>query len=539
MPRSIQKQGAYGPSQPRRGAVSSLLGWAAFLGAAALFASCSQGPTESRQLTDGGGLLVGGGHDSDSFTLESAMAGTTGGGAAGQGDIGPSELQASQAAYAWLTSVATPAEIAPLIAAGVGGTVLNYSVFVEATQGVELFSLFVPDSPADQPRPLLTAFHGAATSHGDIYFRAQQFFVEADQRDWFLIAPLQANLTGPQDVSYASVQSQLHVEVLIDLILKSYAIDRDRLYGVGFSMGGGNALSYAARHRDRRTGAFAALVNHTGSVALSDVHRNAPVSIADVLEVIFGGPPDGPAFEWQRSSLIELDASGALLPGGVHMARNLVSVPIQTWFNTQDSFAYLRNQQMEFSTFMESLPGHRHELITVPGGVGNCFDQHCWGTLDIPAVCDWLEQQTLDRSPLSGTVLMDRDARWGAFDVEMRQSTAFASFEFERRPAQNQLVIEQARNLSRVRASVARLGLTVDGSAGQPLTVSTRGFEGAGTAIELRGFSAAPSFLRRNGVPFGPTCGGSPGSVGWCYDAAEGTVTIRETSNLAVLWSFP
>ncbi|QDV07733.1 hypothetical protein Poly30_32640 [Planctomycetes bacterium Poly30] len=465
------------------------------------------------------------------MTLERAFQGTLGGGG-NLNDIGPAQITQSQAAYAWLTSVATPTEIAPLLAAGVGGTILNYSVFVEATQGVELFSLFVPDSPPSQPRPLLAAFHGAATSHGDIYYRALDFFVEADQRDWFLIAPLQANLTGPMDVSYASVQSQLHVETLIELILDTYAIDRDRIYGAGFSMGGGNALSYAARHRDRRTGALAAVVNHTGSVALADIHANAPPSIAAVMEVIFGGPPSGPVFEWQRSSLIELDAAGSLLPQGKHMAKNLQHVPVQTWFNSQDMFGYLRNQAQQFSTFMQSLGGTQHQMITVPGGIPLCAGQHCWGTLDIGSACDWLALQSLDSNPGAGTVLVDRDSRWANFDVKQRLAGAFSSFEFTINTATNELLVRFPRNVKSLACRPAKLGLSV----GAPLVLRTSSAESAGTAFEMGGYSNAPTSVQRNGVALGATCGGAANAIGWCYDALAETVTIRETSNLSVQW---
>lgn len=447
-------------------------------------------------------------------------------------DIGPAELAQSQAGYAWLSSVATATEIAPLIAAGVGGTILNYSVFVEATGGIELFSLFVPDTDPSVPRPLLTAFHGAGSSHGDIYFRAMDFFVEADQRDWFLIAPLQRNLNGPADTSYASAESQLHVEVLIQLILDTYSIDRDRLYAAGFSMGGGNALSYAARHRDRRSGAISAVVNHTGSVALSNVYVNAPTIVVDIMEGIFGGPPTGPVFEWQRSSLIEVDAAGSLLSQGRHMALNLEHVPVQTWFNSLDNFTYLQAQAQTLHGFISALPAGDHELVTVPGGVPNCVGQHCWDTLDIAAACQWLSAQSLEANPAAGTVLADRDARWGRFDVAQRLQGAFTEFEYTVNPSANLLAITDTGNALSVSVRVQKLGL----DPSQPLFVSTTRMENQGNAIVLRGYTAAPTTVTRNGIFLGPTCGDPPATVGWCYDAQAGTVTIDESSNLSATW---
>ena len=464
-------------------------------------------------------------------TLQSALQGTLPPGATWD-DIGPAEIAQSQVAYARLMSVATPAETAPLIAAGVGGTILTYSVFVPATGSTEFFTLFVPDTDPSLPRPLLTAFHGAGSSHGDIFFRAFDFFVEADQRGWFLIAPLQRNLNGPADVSYGSVASQLHVETLIELILSSYNIDKDRLYAAGFSMGGGNALSYAARHRDRRTGAISAVVNHTGSVALANVYVNAPTIVADIMEGIFGGPPSGPTFEWQRSSLIELDAAGVLMPQGRHMALNLEHVPVQSWVNSADFFTYLQSQTQVFDGFITGLSAGSHQLVTVAGGVPDCINQHCWATLDIPAACQWLSTQSLERNPAAGRVLADRDARWGRFDVEQRQPGSFTEFNFSVDVGSNLVSITDTENASKVGANVSRLGL----STAQPVFVSTTRMESQGNEIELTGFSGPPITVTRNGVFTGPTCGGAASSLGWCYDAQAGSVTIRESSNLSATW---
>jgi len=46
---------------------------------------------------------------------------------------------------------------------------------------------------------------------------------------------------------------------VIDWVLAHYPIDRDRIYGIGFSMGGGGVASYAARHLDRTGAMFAAM----------------------------------------------------------------------------------------------------------------------------------------------------------------------------------------------------------------------------------------------------------------------------------------
>ena len=349
---------------------------------------------ESAHAAQGGGwmsLLVGGGN-----TQNNAR----------------SRVRTANGTLAWITRVATPVETSPLLTPGRFALVL--SVFVESTQTEEFFALQVPSTPPGVRRPLLACFHGFNTSYADIV-NFTTFFDEAAQRDWFIVTPFQVSTVGNPQISFASVQSQEHVEAVIAYLLQNYWIDRDLLYGVGFSMGGGNALSYAARHRDRGMGAFAAVVNHTGSVALGDVYAHADPTVEAEMDLLFGGPPAQFPFEYQRSSLIELDAAGLLLQGGRHMGRNLVDMPIRNYYGIGDPNLYLVNQTIEFDRYMQTLPGSQSELFGVQVNP-NC--PHCWETIDESMVCNWLEMQTLNASSSNGAFLLDRSARWGPLDVE-------------------------------------------------------------------------------------------------------------------------
>ncbi|QDV07734.1 hypothetical protein Poly30_32650 [Planctomycetes bacterium Poly30] len=452
-------------------------------------------------------------------------------------DYGPHQVQLGNATFAYLTRVAVPAEAMPLLPSGIGGTVFTYSLFVESTQAIELFALFVPDSPAGQRRPLLTAFHGFGTSHRDIDVRTR-FFVEADDRDWFLVAPLQRNLADPAgdnfDINYASAQSQLHVEAVIQFMLENYAIDRDRLYGVGFSMGGGSALSYAARHRDRSTGAFAAVVNHTGSVALENEYANLPVAspVIDIMELIFGGPPSATPFEWQRSSLIELDAQGEILSGGRHMARNLGPVPTQTWFNSDDHLDHLRNQSQKLDQFMQGLVGADHSLVVVPGQIPNCDGQHCWSTLDQTMACDWLEQHSLNGQPLQGTVLADRAGNWEYFKLKQDVNGQFSSLDYFVDPLGNSLTLASPENVGQIETSIATLGL----DAASSLKVSLEGFGLSTCRLVFTNALSPPVAILRDSLVLDEDCSGTSSGPQWCYDPSEGTLTLLEDEPTLTSW---
>lgn len=411
------------------------------------------------------------------------------------------------------------------------------TVVFGANQTQGQFMLFAPDSPAGQARPMLTCFHGARTSQFDILVNTS-FLLEAGQRDWFLLAPYQAPFVDPtldDGLSYASVASQEHVEAAVSFVLEnpSFTVDLDRIYAVGFSMGGGNALSYAARHRDRERGAFAAVVNHTGTVALSHVYESEPLVRAQ-MELLFGGTPTQAPFAYQRSSLVELDAAGALVQGGRHMASNLLDVPIRTYYGQSDQVGYLVQQSVELDAYMQAQPGSDHELIVVPS---NCTPQqagHCWGTLDEREACDWLGTKALDSSSTDGRFLVDRNARWGPFEVEPALVNQFSGFRFNVDSPSNVILIRETENTLRVGFDPEERGL--DPNA--PLEVHTGSVDGTGDRIVLDGYPSEPTTVLRNGVQIlQPFCGTFPGASTWCFDDTTGTLELNEIGSAPAVWT--
>ncbi len=455
-------------------------------------------------------------------------------------DYGPYQITLGNGTYAYLERVAVAAEASTLLVSGSGGQVITYSLFVDETQAVELFSLLVPDTPASVRRPLLTAFHGFGTSHRDIESRTS-FFHEARSRDWYLIAPLQRSLADPTghnfDIHFSSPQSQMHVQAVISFVMDHYLIDKDRIYGVGFSMGGGGAMSYAARNRSRRLGAFAAVVNHTGTVALGDVYANLPFGspVIDIMELIFGGKPSLIPFEWQRSSLIEVDAQAMLLPNGEHMAVNLAHVPTQTWYNASDSLGYLVEQSLQLDGYLQSLPGANHELVSVATSHDpDCATtQHCWGSLDQAQACDWLEQHSLNAFPASGSILADRDGRWEYFELRQAQSGRFSRLSYEVDVPGNSMTLSAPANLASLGMSLANVSL----DAGSAIKLNLMGFDGSSTLVVIEDVPTPPLSVIRDGNTLAEDCAGQTSMVStWCHDPVLGTLTLVEAEQAAASW---
>ena len=473
----------------------------------------------------------------------------------------PVRLRTTPSTVAFIQRVSVP----PPVQAGPGGvtgagapgfTGLLYRMFVPATGFDELFALHVPGTAAGAPRPLLVGFHGFGTSHLDLYFNARELMDAAVARDWFFLAPFQVNpatssaAAAPYvdpSFSFASAESQVHVEALLEFVLSQWSVDRDRIYGFGFSMGGGNALSYAARHRDRERGAFAAVVNHTGTVSVSSVWHNNPPSATcspsqpnstrPKMLLTFGGPP--PSFEYQRSSLIDLDATGQLVPGGRHMAVNLAGVPVLNHHHAADGLQYIVDQTVTLHGFLGAAPGGSSSLTvgttpTCPSTTCGIPNEHCWRTMDLAGAVSWLSARSLDVAPLVGEILADRDGRWGSIDVQLGASGAFGAVRYSvSTPQGGPAVVELLgrENLDRIELDGSAYGLHSQSG----ITLRTDSVDGTPSTIVLRGMNVAPFSVLRNGLPVTGTCTGT-GAPGWCYDAASAEVRLLETEGATATW---
>lgn len=416
-----------------------------------------------------------------------------------------------------------------------GGLILTYRTWIEETLAYEYYSLFAPSNPGLTPRPLMVAFHGASTTHLDIRERTE-LFDEAAARGWYLLAPVQFSTSGsPPDISYGSAQTQLHVESVLETMIEQYPVDEERIYGVGFSMGGGACLSYAARHRDlTRPGVFAATVNHTGSVALSHVYDSSPQgSVQAIFELLFGGSPTASPFPWQQSSLIVLDSLGALVSGAPHFATNLATTPVQTWFNGRDLNTYLQHQSLELDAYLTSIGSQSHSLIQVDITDPTCLRGHCWAALDQQLACDWLAQQTLAPFAPSGQILIDRSGGWEVFEVDQHLFRQFSSLTYSVSATQSQIDLLEISNVSSIGFGLEDIGLTP--SAGSSIKIDTAQ-DVAELVVSIHDVPQAPIAVYLDGTLLPEDCTSTGVGDRWCFDAASGRVELQSGARMAGSW---
>lgn len=393
----------------------------------------------------------------------------------------------------------------PTSASVVGGRLLEITLNVPGQTWQETFVVGVP-SNLQFPAPVLTLFHGYGEHPRDTVL-STDLVDEAMSRGWLVFAPL-----GAHEFNYGIDYAQENIERAFEFIGERLPLDLDRIYGVGFSMGGGAAASYAARHLDPEGVRFAAIVNHTGTSSLELTYATS--GNTDIFEssLMFDGSPADQPFSYRRSSTINIDPVSGQLDLDGEMAPNLSHVEVQNWFALYDPLQDLVQQTEELHDRLIQLGASSSEH-RVNSSI------HQWATLDALAVVDWLSQQTLSE-PVPGDVvrtLADRSGAWHSLEIEQRTTGAFTPVLWSGQPSVNALYLIDMKNAAAVATDVSHHGL--DTTA--PIHVITEVLDGQGAELRLEGFTAPPSAVqyRGNAVP------------SWSYDSQTGVVTCTETGS--------
>jgi dienelactone hydrolase len=375
--------------------------------------------------------------------------------------------------------------------------------------GPERFGLYVPNVPMIPTSPLLVHFHAFNGGHVELIHPnfAQGMLEEADARGWFLVAPDQSvrNALGQANgITYGSDEAQRRVQAVLDWALAALPIDRTRIYGYGFSMGGGDCLSYAAQHLDPERGAFAAVINHTGTLVLTEEWTRSPPSRTQ-LENVFEGTPASAGYAYRRASTIEFPWSpttpGTFTGAGRHAADNLFFTPARSWYHTADT-AFQRAEEFMFALDTLVLD---HEIeypatLPPPPAPAPPIPDHSWEYLDPVEACDWFAQRTLV-VPTSGTAHFSRDARYHDLELTRKIDTDFGSLQFDVPPQDDTVVFSDVYNVRRIRIDATRSRLDTSASVFVDVgrdTHSDPSLIGRAVTIEIVNLGFLPTVLQLN-----------------------------------------
>jgi pimeloyl-ACP methyl ester carboxylesterase len=366
----------------------------------------------------------------------------------------------------------------------------------------------LPAVPESAAAPLLVMFHGANVSEWDCYVNTP-LFQQALDRGWYVIAPLGAN-----QLNWGLPYAQQNIEYALTLFAGILPIDPTRIYGIGFSMGGGVALSYAALHQDLSKPRIAAIVNHTGSASIAHTYNNVQDPSTFENPLLFGGSPTDDPFLYSRSSVVDVAAGTLVVDPATDLARNLAHVPVLNQHADFDPLVYLIEQTQTVHAWLAQLPGATSFLLTPP------FSEHAWTTIDEPTALNFLRTKTL-QTPVFGQhrLLADREGSWLHFYVYQDAPGAFTPLRWDWDPVFGRLVLDQTANCARVVVNTQTLNLDTS----LEVEVVMQSADGTGDVTTLTGYAAPPQEVLRDGQP----------TTSWSWDPAAETLTLTESGPAA------
>ena len=277
------------------------------------------------------------------------------------------------------------------------------------------------------------------------------------------------------------------------------------------------ALSMAARYQDPSGPMFAAVVGHTGVVDVVDAYEGASTQDKLFFDTLFGGDPASIEFEYRRCSAIHLDLTSEWLPGGDHMALNLQALQTLVWYDTADPLASLVQQNAELFDWasVSAVPGFSLQEVTVGA--------HTWDTLDEVQTCDFLAQATL-QTPLSGALLMDRNARFQHFLLTQDMAAQFSRLSYDLDLGTSTASLTDTLNVKSLAWDPVAAGF--DTSPGQSLTVVLSA-QDAADLIVLQGITQVPFDVMRDGLP----------TSAWSWSSTTGLLELLETDPAPHTWT--
>jgi pimeloyl-ACP methyl ester carboxylesterase len=400
---------------------------------------------------------------------------------------------------------------------------MEFAIFNTGSGWEERFLLQTPVPAPTSPAPLVVVFHKYGSSHADLLNTG--LIAEALARGWYVMCPL-----GARQRHFGNFESQINTRAALNLVRQLCPVDPQRVYGVGFSMGGGSVANYAARHIDPKGVMFAAICDHTGGVSLghtywsenddNDADDNVPnpgdnLEPPDVLEDLFGGTPTTSPFKYQQCSSIDLDPFTGQIGAFNDFARNLSHIPVLVWRASADPTLFLVRQTDDFDFHVQPFNAS-NQYTQAPGTM------HAWTTLNAQYLCDWFSTKTLTL-PSAARTLADEDGNWLYFFVEQDAPGAFTPFTWNVNAAAKTITINATQNLKRLKITPAGFGLTLTGTVTLNLSTS----DATGDRFQFLYVPNAPLSVTRDGVPASGT-----------WDAQAHTYEVSESTGGLHTWVF-
>lgn len=360
----------------------------------------------------------------------------------------PSAMQ--EASYAGTA----PVMVDGFIPAGGGGT---------GTIFPEIFKYQLPVSYDEfgDPVPMVIAYHGFGMSANSVALFSE-IDEECNNRGWVYMAP-----TGLDDQLFGSPISQQHVEAAIQYMLDNYNIDQDRLYMVGFSMGGGVATSFAARHRDPSGQMIAAVgtVSPTMDWTQTFLLGTTATQTLMINQYNFGDTPSQVPWKYKQVSGLYFDRNtypplpGVLVPED-SMATNLAGIPTYLTWDTGDTLPEVLSTAPVFESVLLNA-GATVQTAIKSGTVDGDGDPatHSWWVLDEVELFDFFDGKKVKRYPTDFDGQQDLGGALSWATSTQDQTDAFTYLVGDADRPNEEIDLSGVANASEVSVRVGKTGI--------------------------------------------------------------------------------
>jgi dienelactone hydrolase len=367
-------------------------------------------------------------------------------------------------------------------------------------------------------------FHGSNLSPGQI------FGVVSGVHDlpeicaangWVLMAP-----DGIYTSNMANVASQTALEVDLALVAGVVGFNRDKVYSLGFSMGGLNATSFAFRHQDPYAIRTAGIIHHTGTVdIIRDYNEASPFAKVAIWEnpLVFGASPTANPFAYNRVNPARFDGTGTDFVEELFQLDALKHTPFYLHYDTNDPLKYwLWNALLKDAL---TAKGFTFEALIT----SNPQPAHSIYSLDFHAAVGYVTQHPLGPLPASAEIFADRPAQylWSRLVTDPAPNVARYTVAID--APTNSFTVSDTHHVGTLAFNLDLMGLD---PAQQVTFTSTSGDSTSDTYV-LTGYPAQPASILvgiEGAMPFATS-----------YDSIKGEVSItpNETGLSALVQVVP
>ena len=340
--------------------------------------------------------------------------------------------------------------------------------------------------------PLVLAYHGFGSSAGSVA-NASLIDEECDTRGWVYVSP-----TGLDDQLFGSPICQQHIEAVIQWMLDNFNVDPDRIYAVGFSMGGGVVTNFAARHRDPAGIMLAAVgtVSATQDWVMEYTQGNAAVKTLLENFYNFGGSPSTKLFAYRQASGLHFDqATYPPLPGTLlesfSMATNLHDLPAYLTYDTGDTITWVPSVNDALASLLSAAGASVTKVVTSGTVDGDGLPApHSWAVLDEVELFDFFEGNAVDRFPAAFAAQLDLGGPVSWVQASQKLAGAFTYIDGSADAGSASVSVTNVANVAEVVIDAGAAGIT-----SMPVHVIATADPGIRYTLRLTGFSATPCYL--------------------------------------------